>query len=179
MPGKERTEGPPINTLADIKQRLNQRQSGFFNRFIEVATAALPNTGWERIQALHTGRVVKTTFRDEFDAFSSPGVTFADQPGVRFTGKGFCPVISGVLYTALASSVGENIRVSLGNIETDMNRENWGREDYNLSSTKKNHAAVKATDLVTGEVMYIDGSYGQVDYQYAGEISTFSEREFV
>lgn len=170
-----------LETLSEIKDFIHERQSIFYDSFLSARTnsSQFPSVGWEMVYTLPSGLVVKRTGEDILEVPLADPHSRIVKEGAVFTGKGYCETVSTTIYDGLASSVDKDkIRLTLGYIGTDRNRENWDRPDYQLEYVETNHAVIKITEIPTQKVMYADATYGQVDHRYKGKVVIVSETDF-
>src|SRR5258706_663105 len=175
-------EASRLSTLSDVKAFLHRRQSLFLGIFAGMGVDSKSPNGWEMIKESPSGTVNKKSDLLSVAQYDLEGKTrrFSLRPGVTFTAKDRCDALSSILYVALYNSIGTNLSVEVVDLETDMARENWDNQDYQLDSTPNNHTVLRIVDTTSPEksTMFVDPTYGQIDSSFINSFLIIPEDEF-
>lgn len=150
-----------LSTVDDLKGHIRRRERLFLSRLgsISLSMSKQPGdiTGWEDISN-GNGLIRKKT-----------GIP--SQDGI-FTGSGLCFIASFALLEGLSLTT-NSFSFDQAGFFTDMHAENWGNDRYNIQPL--GHYIVRATQQDSGEKVFLDPTYAQVDHRAAGRIAIIGE----
>jgi len=175
----------PFQTIGETVKYLNERQSLFIsalafgvseNRFSpkiigqrQRRAEDINRFGWEKI-----------TYREDLrgtDAQPSTGAGKTDFLDTFFTGASLCELASFAMFDGLSGVSKENLDFRVVSMNVFFNKENLSGAGAFYREVYGYHAFVKITDTATGEQIFIDPTYGQINSQYAGRFLIFSPSE--
>ncbi len=149
-----------LKTIVDLAEHIKKRNGLFMSRLAAIATRIYG--GWLSISQDQEGKIVK-----------QPVGPFEN---ALFTGKNFCQLGAYALEEGLSRLNKEDkFGIKVVELDTDQNAENWDRKDYQGKPAK--HDIVQVTEKHSGEVVYFDPTYGQVNHTRSGEIVIIKETD--
>ena len=144
-----------IGTITELINFLKIRGPLYFNA-LSVISGVGNSFGWQRISKWEDGATKKI------------GAEPRSNKAI-FTGGTICNFASFALYDGLKSKL-ENIDLDVVQIYTDFRAEDWGESYQQIQEW--DHVIVKATARDTGEVLYLDPTYRQIDHRVEETVLT-------
>jgi hypothetical protein len=150
-----------ISTMKELVDFLKIKGPLYFSALSQI-TGAGNRFGWQKISKWEDGATRKIDAEPRSE-------------GAVFTGRVICNFASFALYDGLKSKL-ENVDLDVVSIYTDFRAEDWDKPYEQRQEW--DHVVVKATLKETGEIVYLDSTYRQIDHRAVGSILTIPEYRF-
>lgn len=154
--GKDR-----IATMNELVDFIKIKGPMYFRALLDISGAG-NSFGWQKISKWEDGATRKVDAEPRTE-------------GAVFTGRVICNFASFALYDGLKDRL-VDIDLDVVLIYTDFRKEDWDKTYGQMQEW--DHIIVKATSKITGEVVYLDSTYRQIDHGAEESVLAIPEDKF-